>query len=108
MIRLKQLVTFAALALPFALAGCSHPQPVVYAAPPPPASFSPAAQQGYHDGVEAARRDMSKGLAPDVQRHPKFRHPPVPPLAMAEYRHGFRAGYEQTLRGGPPLPPSGY
>jgi hypothetical protein len=31
----------------------------------------------------------------------------VPPPAFEEYRHGFRAGYDQTFRGGPP-PPPGY
>jgi hypothetical protein len=108
MTKLKVLAALAALLLPLAVAGCSHPQPVVYAAPPPPPEFSPAAQQGYHDGVLAARNDIRKGFAPDVQRHPKFRNPPVPPPAFEEYRHGFRAGYEQTFRGGPPPPPPGY
>lgn len=108
MIQLKKFAALAALAIPFALAGCAHPQPVVYAAPPPPAELSPVAQQGYHDGVDAARRDIAKRMAPDVQRHPRFRNPPVPPPAMTEYRHGFRAGYEQTFHAGPPPPPPGY
>ncbi len=95
-----------AFALPLALAACSHPQPVVYAPPPPPVEFSPAAQQGYADGVTAARRDIHNGLAQDVRRHPRFRNPPVGP--PEEYRHGFRAGYDATFRGGPPPPPPGY
>jgi hypothetical protein len=104
----RKIPGLIALALPLALAACSHPQPIVYAPPPPPPAFSPAAQQGYQNGVEAARRDIAKGFAPDVQRHPRFRNPPVPPPAFEEYRHGFRAGYDQTFRGGPPPPPPGY
>jgi hypothetical protein len=97
----------AILLMPLALVGCSHPQPVVYAAPPPPPppQFSLAAQQGYHDGIEAARRDIHQGKAPDVRRHPRFRNPPVPPPAFEEYRHGFRDGCDQTFRNGPPGPP---
>jgi hypothetical protein len=104
-IQLKRIATLAVLAIPFVLAGCSHPQPVAYAPPPPPAEFGPAAQQGYHDGILAARRDIGGSLAPDLQRHPRFRNPPVGP--PEEYRRGFRAGYNATLRGGSP-PPPGY
>jgi hypothetical protein len=104
---MKKIFALAALLLPLAVAGCSHRTTVVYAAPPPPPpAFSPAAQQGYHDGVDAARRDINHGYAPDVNRHPRFRNPPVPPPVMEEYRHGFRAGYEQSFRQGPP-PPQG-
>jgi hypothetical protein len=100
-------VAFAALLVPVALlAGCSHPQPVYVAAPPPPPAFGPTAQQGYHDGIEAARRDIRAGLPPDVQRHPRFRNPPIGP--PEEFRRGFRAGYDATFRGGPPPPPPGY
>ena len=95
---IRKVLALAALLFPLALAGCSHPQPVVYAAPPPPPAFGPVAQQGFHDGVQAARRDIGKSLAPDLQRHPRFRNPPVGP--PEEYRRGFRAGYEQTFRGG--------
>ena len=98
-------VALAALLAPVALiTGCSHPQPVMVVAPPPP-EFGPTAQQGYHDGIEAARRDIHAGLAPDLQRHPRFRNPPIGP--PEEFRRGFRAGYDATFRGGPP-PPPGY
>ena len=91
---------FAALLVPVALVtGCSHPQPVVVVAPPPP-EFGPVAQQGYHDGVQAARRDIHSSLAPNIQRHPRFRNPPIGP--PEEYRRGFRAGYDATFRGAPP------
>ena len=99
MTKLKIFATMAALFLPLAVAGCSHPQPVVYAPPPP--GLSALAQRGYYDGSLAARNDIRKALAPDVERHPRFRNPPAPPQAFEEYRHSFRDGYEQTFRGGP-------
>ena len=101
---MRKIAILAALLFPLVLAGCSHPQPVVYAPPPPPPAFGPVAQQGFHDGVEAARRDIAKGLAPDLQRHPRFRNPPVPPPAFQDYRHGFREGYNRAMR---ELPPPG-
>jgi len=98
----KNLLAFSALLLPLVLAGCSHPQPVAYyPPPPPPPAYSQIAQQGFHDGIEAARRDIAAGRAPDVDRHPRFRKPPVPPPAFEDYRHGFREGYQQVFRHGP-------
>lgn len=99
MTKLKLFVATTVLILPFAVAGCSHPQPVVYAPPPP--GLGVAEQRGYYDGSLAARNDIRKGFAPDVRRHRRFDNPPVAPPVMEEYRHGFRAGYEQTFRGAP-------
>jgi hypothetical protein len=101
---MKKLLAFAVLSLPLFLAGCSH-QVVVYA-PPPPAAFSAIAQQGFHDGFEAARRDVARNVPPSAERHPKFRNPPVPPPAWEDYRHGFREGYQAFLHQAPP--PRGY
>ena len=72
-----------------------------HAAPPPPA-YSQAAEQGHHDGIEAARRDIANGAPPDPNRHPRFRNPPVPPPLMDDYRHAFGNGYEEVYRHGPP------
>jgi len=105
---MKKMILLAALLCPLALAGCSHRTTVVYAAPPPPPpEFNAAAQQGYHDGIDAARHDINHGMPPDVRRHPRFRNPPVPPPAFEEYRNGFRAGYDRSFRNGPP-PGPGY
>jgi hypothetical protein len=101
---MKKLLAFAGLLIPLALAGCSHPQPVAYYPPPPPPSWTEIARHGFHDGVEAARRDIAAGRAPDAERHPRFRNPPVPPPAFEDYRHGFREGYQQTFRHGAPGP----
>jgi hypothetical protein len=99
-IEMKKWIVLAALASPLALAGCSHNN---YAyAPPPPAVMDDAAQRGYHDGFEAARRDVAQQRPPDMRRHPNFRNPPVPPPAIEDYRHAFRSGYDAFLHNGPP------
>jgi hypothetical protein len=99
----KTWIAPAALLLPLALAGCSHPQPVYVAPePPPPAVFSAIAQQAFHDGYDAGRRDMQAGRAYDLNRHPRFRNPPVAPEAAEDYRHGFREGYNAAFHGAPP------
>jgi hypothetical protein len=105
---MKRMIALSALALPILLAGCSHPRPVAYYAPPPPSAWTEIARQGFHDGTEAARRDLDSGRAPDANRHPRFRKPPVPPPAFEDYRHGFSDGYRQVFeRGGAP-PPRAY
>jgi hypothetical protein len=102
----KKLLGFAALLLPIALAGCSHPQPApYYPPPPPPPSWSEIARQGFNTGIAAARKDMRAGLPPDVNRHPRYRNPPVPPPAFEDYRHGFRDGYHEVYQHGGPPPP---
>lgn len=101
---MRKPLALAVLLLPFVLAGCSHPAPY-YPPPPPPASQF--AQQGYHDGMEAGRRDISQGRPPNFAHHPRFRRPPVPPPAIGDYRQGFRSGYEQVYRHGPPPPAPG-
>jgi hypothetical protein len=105
---MKKVLALAALLLPiFAVAGCAHPQPVVVYAPPPPPAFNEIARQGFHDGFEAARRDVARNVPPGVEKHPKFRNPPVPPPAWEDYRHGFREGYQAFLQR-PQGPPPGY
>jgi hypothetical protein len=104
---MKKTLALAALLLPIALTACSHPQPVAYYPPPPPATWTEIARQGFHDGVEAARRDIAAGRSPNAERHPRFRNPPVPPPAFEDYRHGFRDGYRGVFEHGGP-PPAGY
>ncbi|HXR39364.1 MAG TPA: hypothetical protein VN776_09740 [Terracidiphilus sp.] len=99
---MKKWLALGALLLPLSLAGCAHPQPVVYG--PPPAEFNEIARQGFHDGFEAAKRDVARNLPPGVEKHPKFRNPPVPPPAVEDYRHGFREGYQAFLHRTPPPP----
>lgn len=94
---MKKVVGGALIFLPLVLAGCAHRTVVVYNPPP---AYSEAAQQGYRQGVHAAQADLRNGLRPDVDRHPRFRNPPVPPPLRDDYRHGFRDGYEAVFRGG--------
>jgi hypothetical protein len=103
---MKKWIALPALLLPIALAGCA-PRPVaVYGGPPP--ALADANHQGFNDGVAAAQRDLAEGRPLKVEHHPRFRNPPVPPPLFADYRHGFRAGYEQVIHQGPPGPPPGY
>jgi hypothetical protein len=91
---MKKWLAAAALFIPLALAGCSHPQPVYYQPPPPPLPLREISQQGFHDGYEAARHDIAYGRPLALERHELFHHPPVPPPAFAGYRDGFRRGYD--------------
>jgi hypothetical protein len=95
----RLLIAVAALPLlVFTGIGCAHSAPPPYYAPPPPGAI---ASQGYNDGVNAARRDMAQGRPPRVDRHPRFRNPPVPPGGPAHiYRDNFHRGYDWAYRGG--------
>jgi hypothetical protein len=99
---MKKWIALGALLLPIVLAGCVSRSVVVYSAPPPPAAYSEASRQGYNDGVAAAQRDISEAKPPSVDRHPRFRNPPVAPPLIEDYRHGFREGYNQVIRHGGP------
>jgi hypothetical protein len=101
---MKKLLTLAALPiLAFTMAGCAHPAPPP--PPPPPPAYAPPppgaiARNAYRDGVLAARRDMTQGLPPQVERHPRFRNPPTPPGEPVNiYRRNFRNGYRATYAG---------
>lgn len=96
---MKKLLPLAALPIfLFSVAGCGHPAPPPYYAPPPPGVI---ARQGFDAGVDAAHRDMSRGMPPNVNRHPSFRNPPVPPgQPAAIYRDNFRRGYQSAYRSG--------
>ena len=102
---MKKPLAIAALMLPLALAGCA---PHYYPPPPPPAAYDQIAQQGFHDGLDAGRRDIAQGRRPNVAHHPRFQHPPVPPPAFQAYRSGFRSGYDSAFRQPPPPPPPGF
>jgi hypothetical protein len=104
---MKKALCFAPLLVALMLAGCSHPQPVYYAPPPPPAlDYQAIEQEGSHDGFEAARHDVESGRPPVFDHHPRYRNPPVPTPGFQSYRQGFRHGYEQFLHQGPPPPPA--
>ena len=60
----------------------------------PPQEFRDIERQGYHDGIEGARKDYDNHRRPDVNNRDEYRHPHVPDSAKSDYREGFRRGYE--------------
>lgn len=102
-----------------ALSGQQGP-PVPYGWDAPPQELNDIQRQGFHEGVEAARRDLQMNRHPDMDDHEAFRHPHLPPEQRDAFRDGFRRGYNramQHLTGGgggqeyreaapPPPPPS--
>src|ERR1700675_313299 len=59
----------------------------------PPQEFRDIQRQGYHDGIEGARKDFDNHRAPNVNNRDEYRHPHVSPSAREDYREGFRRGY---------------
>jgi hypothetical protein len=63
----------------------------------PPQEFRDIQRQGYHDGIEGARKDYDNHRRPDVNNRDEYRHPHVPESARADYREGYRRGYETAV-----------
>lgn len=59
----------------------------------PPQEFNEVQRHGFHDGVNAARRDFAENRRPDFDDHQEFRMPPTPPELAGAYREAFRRGY---------------
>jgi hypothetical protein len=60
----------------------------------PPPEFREIQRQGFHDGVEGARKDFDNHRPPNVNNRDEFRHPHVSASAREDYREGFRRGYD--------------
>ncbi|HEX3469889.1 MAG TPA: hypothetical protein VHT28_01785 [Silvibacterium sp.] len=63
----------------------------------PPQEFREIQRQGFHDGVEGARKDFDNHRRPDVNNRDEYRHPNVPRSDRNDYRDGFRRGYEVAM-----------
>lgn len=63
----------------------------------PQGQWSDAWHHGFHEGVEAARRDLHEGRRPDMDDHREFKHPDVPRELRHDYREGFRRGYNMVV-----------
>jgi len=82
--------------------GMSHFMRSPMAGPPPrprawdavPDEFDVLRRQGFHDGIEGARRDYGNHRRPDVDNRDEYRHPNLPPEQREAYREGFRRGYQ--------------
>jgi len=60
----------------------------------PPQEFQEIQRQGFHDGIEGARKDADNHRRPDVNNRDEYRHPHVPRDQRDAYREGFRRGYD--------------
>ena len=63
---------------------------------PPPGTEQ--AQQGYRDGIEAAKLDTLAHRAIDPTKSHLYVHPPVKGAAVADYRNSFEQGYKTALK----------
>src|SRR5579863_1926645 len=63
----------------------------------PPSEYRDAQRRGFHEGVEAARHDMSENRRRDADDHEMYKHPPVEGDARREFREGFREGYHRAM-----------
>lgn len=89
------------IASPPSTAYAAAPQDRHYADQPgwdvPPSEFRDVQRQGFHDGIEGARRDFDHHRRPDVDRREEYRHPHVDPAMREDYREGYRRGYEVAM-----------
>lgn len=64
----------------------------------PPNDYRDAQRQGFHEGMEAARRDMQNGHRRDADDHQMYKHPPVDgDEARRDFREGFKEGYRRAV-----------
>jgi hypothetical protein len=63
----------------------------------PPEEFREIQRQGFHDGVEGARKDFDNHRRPDVDNREEYRHPHVAESAREDYRQGYREGYQRGV-----------
>ena len=102
---MRNRLATSVLAFTLAIPGLVFAQPVAAPAPTfqqsawdtPPTEFREIQRQGYHDGVEGARKDFDNKRRPDVNNRDEYRHPHVAPSAQADYREGFRRGYQVAM-----------
>jgi len=62
-----------------------------------PSEFREAKRQGFHDGVEGARKDFDNHRPPNVENREEYRHPHVARDEREDYREGFREGYDRAM-----------
>jgi len=62
-----------------------------------PSEYRDVQRQGFHDGIEAARRDFETRSHKDADDHDRYRHPSVEKEFRDDYRHAFREGYSRAM-----------
>jgi hypothetical protein len=73
----------------------------------PPGEYRDFQRQGFHDGIEGARKDIENHRRPNANNRDEYRHPNVPGNVRRDYRDAFRRGYNlgiQHILGGGPRP----
>ncbi len=74
----------------------------------PPREYRDVQRQGFHDGIEGARKDVENHRRPNVNNRDEYRHPNVPGNVRRDYKQAFRQGYntgmQHILGGGGPRP----
>jgi Spy/CpxP family protein refolding chaperone len=63
----------------------------------PPDDYRDAQRQGFHEGIEAARRDWDRHSHKDMDDHEQYKHPPVSEDLRSDFRDGFKHGYEMAM-----------
>jgi len=63
----------------------------------PPSEYRDAERMGFHDGVEAARRDFESRRHRDADDHQAYKHPRVERELVSDYRHAFQEGYSRAM-----------
>jgi hypothetical protein len=63
----------------------------------PPSEYRDAQRMGFHDGVEAARRDFDNHRHKDADDHESYKHPRVERDLVSDYRSAFREGYSRAM-----------
>ena len=59
-----------------------------------PQEFQDVQRQGFHDGIEGARKDFENHRRPNVNNRDEYRHPRFGGPDRHAYREGFRRGYD--------------
>jgi hypothetical protein len=62
-----------------------------------PSEYRDAQRMGFHDGVEAARRDFAEHRHRDADDHGAYKHPRVERDLVSDYRGAFREGYSRAM-----------
>jgi len=63
-----------------------------------PHEYDDVHRQGFRAGLDAAQRDFEDRRRPDAERHETFRHPAVSDRFIADFRDGYRRGYDVGTR----------
>ena len=63
----------------------------------PPSEYRDAQRMGFHDGVDAARRDFDEHRHRDADDHGAYKHPRVERDLVSDYRSAFKEGYSRAM-----------